>query len=143
MPGQTVTGSVPLEVEITGWHGIPPVNLNWWWSPPSAAGQWPATPQGMTVVERLDGKTRITIPRSAFPKSGLWRLEASVRVSDHQRVADDVSFTLAGTLSPASTTGAKKRAPTKIAPVTVPNKTTTAPRVPALPTPVRPSVAPQ
>lgn len=144
MPGQTVTGSVPLVVEISGWHGIPSVDLNWWWSPPSAAGKWPATPQGMTVVEHLDGKTHITIPRSAFPKSGLWRLEASVRVSDHQRVADEVSFTLAGTLSPASATGTKKMAPTKLAPVSVPNKTPTAPRVPALPTPpTRQSVAPQ
>jgi hypothetical protein len=143
-PGQTFSGNVPLEVEISGWQGVPPVNLAWWWSPPSAAGKWPATPQGMTVVEGLDGKTRITIPRSAFPESGLWRLEASVRVSDHQRVADDVSFTLAGTLSPASATGTKKMAPTKIAPVSVPNKTPTAPRVPALPTPpTRQSVAPQ
>ncbi len=44
MPGQRLTGSVPLVVEISGWHGIPSVDLNWWWSPPSAAGQWPATP---------------------------------------------------------------------------------------------------
>ena len=95
-------------------------------------------------MERLDGKTRITIPRSAFPKAGLWRLEASVRVSDHQRVVDDVSFTVTGTLQPASTTGTKKMAPTKMAPVTVPTKTATAPRVPALPTPsTRQSVAPQ
>ena len=141
MPGQTFSGSVPLEVEITGWQGVPPVDLAWWWSPPTAAGKWPATPQGMTVVERLDGKTRITIPRSAFPKTGLWRLEASVRVSDHQRVVDDVSFTLAGMLSPTNTSGTPKVAPKTIAPVTAPNQTTAAPRAPTRPmTPARPGV---
>ena len=31
-PGQTLTGSVPLEVEITGWQGVPRVDLDWWWS---------------------------------------------------------------------------------------------------------------
>ena len=78
-PGQTFTGSVPLEVEITGWQGIPRVDLDWWWRAPTPAGQWPATPQGMTVVNHLDGKTRILIPASTFPKSGLWRVKASVR----------------------------------------------------------------
>jgi hypothetical protein len=143
MPGQTFSGSVPLEVEITGWQGVPPVNLAWWWSPSTAAGKWPATPQGMAVVDRLDGKTRITIPRSAFPKSGLWRLEASVRVSDHQRVVDDVSFTLAGMLQPTNTSGPPKVAPKTMTPVTTPNQTTTSSRVPARPTPIRPQVEPQ
>ena len=141
LPGQTFSGSVPLEVAITGWQGIPPVKLAWWWSPATAPGQWPATPQGMTVVDRLDGKTRITIPRSAFPKAGLWRLEASVRVSDHQRVVDDVSFRVAGTLQPVNTTGMPKMAPQKVAPGVAPNKATAAPRAPTRPmTPARPGV---
>lgn len=143
MPGQTVAGSVLLEVAVTGWHGTPPVKLDWWWSPPSAPGKWPATPQGMTVVDRLDGKTHITLPRSAFPKAGLWRLEASVQVSDHQRVVDDVSFSLAGMLPPKSASGAQKLLPKKIAPAPVPNQMTTAPRVPRLPAPVRPQVEKQ
>lgn len=139
--GQTVTGSVLLKVAVTGWHGTPPVKLDWWWSAPTASGKWPATPQGMTVVDRLDGKTFITIPRSAFPKAGLWRLEASVQVSDHQRVADDVSFTLAGMLPPKSTGAAQKSLPKKMAPV--PKQMTSAPRVPTLPAPVRPRVEKQ
>lgn len=143
MPGQTVAGSVLLEVAVTGWHGTPPVKLDWWWSPPSAPGKWPATPQGMTVVDRLDGKTHISIPRSAFPKAGLWRLEASVQVSDHQRVVDDVSFTLAGMLPAKSTNGAQQLIPKKMAPAPVPNQMTTAPRVPRLPAPVRPQVEKQ
>ena len=141
LPGQTYSGSVPLEVAITGWQGIPPVKLAWWWSPATAPGQWPATPQGMTVVDRLDGKTRITIPRSAFPKAGLWRLEASVRVSDHQRVVDDVSFRVAATLHPLNTSGKPKMAPQKVAPGVAPNKATAAPRAPTRPmTPARPGV---
>ncbi len=99
-PGQTLTGSVPLEVEITGWQGVPRVDLAWWWSPAASPGQWPATPQGMTVREHLNGQTRIIIPRAAFAKPGLWRLQASVKLSDTRQVIDDVSFTLAGPLQP-------------------------------------------
>jgi hypothetical protein len=119
-PGQTFTGSVPLEVEITGWQGVPRVDLDWWWSAPTPAGQWPATPQGMTVVDHLDGKTRIMIPRSAFPKFGLWRVKASVRVSDTQQVIDDVSFTLSGILKPTSKTGAMKLTPKQTTPRVMP-----------------------
>lgn len=119
-PGQTLTGSVPLEVEITGWQGIPRVALDWWWRAPTPAGQWPATPQGMTVVNHLDGKTHALIPASAFPKSGLWRVKASVRVSDHQQVIDDVSFTLSGMLKPTGTAGAAKLIPKQTAPGAMP-----------------------
>jgi hypothetical protein len=115
-PGQTFTGSVPLEVEITGWQGIPRIDLEWWWRAPTPAGQWPETPQGMTVVNHLDGKTRILIPSSAFPKSGLWRVKASVRMSDHQQVIDDVSFTLSELLKPVGKTGAIQIAPKPLTP---------------------------
>jgi hypothetical protein len=115
-PGQTFTGSVPLEVEITGWQGIPRVDLDWWWRAPTPAGQWPATPQGMTVVNHLDGKTRILIPASTFPKSGLWRVKASVRMSDHQQVIDDVSFTLSELLKPVGKTGAIQIVPKPLTP---------------------------
>lgn len=99
-PGQTLTGSVPLEVKITGWQGVPRVDLAWWWSPTTSPGQWPATPQGMTVREHLNGQTRIIIPRAAFAKPGLWRVKASIKLSDTRQVIDDISFTLAGPLQP-------------------------------------------
>ncbi len=108
-PGQTVAGSVLLEVEVTGWQGIPGVDLSWWWSAPTPAGQWPPPPKSMTVVERLNGKTRIVIPAAAFPSSGLWRVEATVKVSDKLRVADDVSFKLAGNLIPQGKTAIIKQ----------------------------------
>lgn len=132
-PGQTFTGSVPLEVEITGWQGVPRVDLDWWWSAPTPAGQWPATPQGMTVVNHLDGKTRILIPSSAFPKSGLWRVKASVRMSDHQQVIDDVSFTLSGMLKPTGKSGAMKLAPKKTAPNAMPVHPAATQKVQSLP----------
>lgn len=132
-PGQTFTGSVPLEVEITGWQGVPRVDLDWWRSAPTPAGQWPATPQGMTVVDHLDGKTRITIPRSAFPKFGLWRVKASVRVSDTQQVIDDVSFTLSGMLKPTSKTGAMKLTPKQTAPSAMPTHPAAPQKVQPLP----------
>jgi hypothetical protein len=97
---QKVTGSVLLEVKITGWHGTPGVDLSWWWSPAAPDGQWPPTPKSMSVVSSLGGKTRIFIPASAFPKYGRWRVEAAVKISDNLRVSDDVSFDLAGMISP-------------------------------------------
>lgn len=115
-PGQRFAGSVPLEVEITGWQGIPRVNLSWWWSAPVPAGQWPPTPQGMTVVDHLDGKTRLVIPRSAFSKPGLWRVEASVRIAENQWVADDVTFTVSEFLKPAGNPAAVQVAPQPAAP---------------------------
>ena len=99
-PGQTFTGSVPLEVEITGWQGVPRVDLAWWWSPGTPQGQWPATPQGMTVMDHLKGQTRTVIPRAAFSQSGVWRVKAAVKLSDTQQVIDAVAFTLADTLKP-------------------------------------------
>jgi hypothetical protein len=99
-PGQKVTGTVLLEVKITGWRGTPGVDLSWWWSPAVPDGQWPPTPKSMTVVSNLGGKTRMFIPASTFPQSGLWRVEAAVKVSDNLRVSDDVSFKLAGIMSP-------------------------------------------
>jgi hypothetical protein len=119
-PGQTFSGSVPLEVEITGWQGVPRVDLAWWWSAPTPAGQWPATPQGMTVVNYLNGTTRIMIPRSAFPKSGLWRLQTTVKLSDNQQIRDDVSFTLSGILKPTGKTGAMKLTPKQTPPSAMP-----------------------
>ena len=116
MPGQRFAGSVPLEVEITGWQGIPRVNLSWWWSAPVPAGQWPATPQEMTVVTYLDGKTRLVIPRSAFAKPGLWRVEASVRTGDNQKVVKDVTFTVAEFLKPAGKANSVQVAPKPAAP---------------------------
>ncbi|MBC2737865.1 MAG: hypothetical protein HF981_26130 [Desulfobacteraceae bacterium] len=132
-PGQTFTGSVPLEVEITGWQGIPRVDLDWWWSAPTPAGQWPATPQGMTVVNHLDGKTRILIPASTFPKSGLWRVKASVKMSDHQQVIDDVSFTLSGMLKPTSKTGVIKLTPKQTTPSVMPTHPAAPQKVQPLP----------
>jgi hypothetical protein len=132
-PGQTFTGSVPLEVEITGWQGIPRVDLDWWWNAPSPAGQWPATPQGMTVVDHLDGTTRIMIPRSAFPETGQWRVKASVRMSDHQQVIDDVSFTLSGMLKPTGNTGAMKLTPKQTTPSAVPANPAATQKVQPLP----------
>jgi len=136
-PGQTFTGSVPLEVEITGWQGVPRVNLDWWWSAPTSVGQWPATPQGMAVVDHLNGKTRITIPPSAFPKSGLWRVKASVSVSANQQVIDDVSFTLSGILKQTGKAGAMKMPPKQTVPGAMPvhpaptQKTQSLPTTPA------------
>jgi hypothetical protein len=132
-PGQTFTGSVPLEVEITGWQGVPRVDLDWWWSAPTPAGQWPATPQGMTIVNHLNGKTRIIIPSSAFPKSGLWRIKATVTVSDKQHVSDDVSFTLSGLLKQTSKAGATKMAPKQTAPGAMPVHPATTQKAPPLP----------
>jgi hypothetical protein len=132
-PGQTFTGSVPLEVEITGWQGVPRVELDWWWSAPTPAGQWPATPQGMTVVDRLDGTTRIMIPRSAFPKSGLWRVQTTVKLSGNQKISDDVSFTLSGMLKPTSKTGAMKLTPKQTAPGVMPTPPAAPQKVQPLP----------
>jgi hypothetical protein len=132
-PGQTFTGSVPLEVEITGWQGVPRVDLDWWWSAPTPAGQWPAPPQGMTVVDHLDGTTRITIPHSAFPQSGLWRLQTTVKLSDNQQIRDDVSFTLSGMLKPTGKTGAMKLAPKRTVPATMPAKPTAIQKLQPLP----------
>jgi hypothetical protein len=115
-PGQRFAGSVPLEVEITGWQGIPRVNLSWWWSATVPAGQWPATPQEMTVVNHLDGKTRLVIPRSAFSKSGLWRVEASVRTGENQKVVKDVTFTVAEFLKPTGNANPVQVAPKPAAP---------------------------
>jgi len=103
-PGQSIKGSVVLEVKITGWQGTPGVDLSWWWSAPAPAGQWPPTPKSMTVVSSLNGKTRIIIPASAFPKYGRWRVAAAVKVTDNLRVSDDVSFNLAGIMKPAGNT---------------------------------------
>ena len=132
-PGQTFTGSVTLEVEITGWQCVPRVDLDWWWSAPTPAGQWPATPQGMTIVNHLNGKTRIIIPSSAFPKSGLWRIKATVTVSDKQHVSDDVSFTLSGLLKQTSKAGATKMAPKQTAPGAMPVHPATTQKAPPLP----------
>lgn len=132
-PGQTLTGSVPLEVEITGWQGVPRVDLDWWWSASTATGQWPATPQGMTVVNHLNGKTRIIIPPSAFPKSGLWRVKASVNVSDKQRVFDDVSFSLSGFLKQTNKTGAMKMPPKQTVPGPMPVHPAATQKMPPLP----------
>jgi hypothetical protein len=87
----------------------------------------------MTVVNHLDGKTRILIPASAFPKSGLWRVKASVRVSDHQQVIDDVSFTLSGMLKPANQTGAMKLTPKQTAPSVMPTHPAATQKVQPLP----------
>ena len=135
-PGQTFTGSVPLEVEITGWQGVPRVDLDWWWSAPTPTGQWPATPQGMVVVDHLNGKTRIIIPPSAFPKSGLWRVKASVSVSANQQVIDDVCFTLSGILKQMGQPGAMQKTPKQTAhgPMPVhPAPTQKTPPLPATP----------
>jgi len=94
--GQEVAGSVPLAVKITGWQGVPQVRLKWWWVPPAADGQWPSAPQGVMVVDAMNGKTELTIPRSAFPKSGRWRVEASVALSANQSVKADTTFILSG-----------------------------------------------
>ncbi len=132
-PGQTFTGSVPLEVEITGWQGVPRVDLDWWWSAPTPAGQWPATPQGMTVVDHLDGTTRIMISRSAFPKSGLWRVQTTVKLSDNRQIRDDVSFTLSGMLKPTSKTGAIKLTPKQTTPNAMPAHPAATQKVQSLP----------
>ncbi|MCB2168065.1 MAG: hypothetical protein KQI78_10405 [Deltaproteobacteria bacterium] len=132
-PGQTFTGSVPLEVEITGWQGVPRVDLDWWWSAPTPAGQWPATPKGMTVVNHLNGTTRIIIPRSAFPKSGLWRLQTTVKLSDNKQIRDDVSFTLSGMLKPKGKTGAMKLTPKQTAPGVMPTHPAAIQKVQLLP----------
>lgn len=117
-PGQTVTGSVLLEVQITGWQGTPGVDLAWWWSAPTPSGHWPSTPKRMKVVSSLNGKTRIIIPASAFPEIGQWRVEAEIKVSDNLRVSDDVSFKLAGAMHPQNKTAIKKRSPKQILPGT-------------------------
>lgn len=104
-PGQKLAAGVPLEVAVTGWQGTPRVELSWWWSAPAAAGQWPATPQRMTVVDHLEGQTRLVIPRSAFPQPGLWRLEAAVRLTDTRQVIDAVSFSLLDVLHGVHPTG--------------------------------------
>ena len=57
------------------------------------------------MVDHLDGTTRIMIPHSAFPQSGLWRLQTTVKLSDNQQIRDDVSFTLSGMLKPTGKTG--------------------------------------
>lgn len=132
-PGQTFTGSVPLEVEITGWQGVPRIDLDWWWSAPSNAGQWPATPQVMAVVDHLNGKTRIIIPSSAFPKSGLWRVKASVNVSAKQQVVDDVGFTLSGILKQMGQPGAMQITPKQTAPSAMPVHPATTQKTPPLP----------
>jgi hypothetical protein len=87
----------------------------------------------MTVVNHLDGKTRILIPSSAFPKSGLWRVKASVRMSDHQQVIDEVSFTLSGMLKPTGKGGAMKLAPKKTAPNAMPVNPAATQKVQSLP----------
>jgi hypothetical protein len=110
-PGQTVMGSVLLEVQITGWQGTPGVHLSWWWSAPAPAGHWPSTPKRTKVVSSLNGKTRIIIPASAFPEIGQWRVEAEIKVSDNVRVSDDVSFKLAGAMHPHGKTAIKKKHP--------------------------------
>jgi hypothetical protein len=74
----------------------------------------------MTVVNHLNGRTNIIIPRSAFPKSGLWRVKASVALSGKQHVSDDVSFTLTGIQKPASKTGTMKTSPSQNAPSAIP-----------------------
>jgi hypothetical protein len=132
-PGQTFSGSVPLEVAITGWQGVPRVDLDWWWSAPSPAGQWPATPQGMTVVNHLDGQTRILIPSSAFPKSGQWRVQATITYSANQQIRDDVSFTLSGMLKPTGKTGAMKLTPKQTTPSAVPANPAATQKVQPLP----------
>jgi hypothetical protein len=132
-PGQRFAGSVPLEVEITGWQGIPRVNLSWWWSATVPAGQWPATPQEMTVVNHLDGKTRLVIPRSAFSKSGLWRVEASVKTGENQKVVKDVSFTLSGILKTTNQTGALKLTPKQTTPNAMPAHPAATQKVQSLP----------
>lgn len=114
--GQTVKGSVLLEVKITGWQGTPGVDLSWWWSPAAPDGQWPPTPKSMSVVSSLGGKTRIFIPASAFPKYGRWRVEAAVKISNSLRVSDDVSFILAGMISPPGKAVIKKQTPKQMLP---------------------------
>ena len=46
----------------------------------------------MTIVDRLDGKTRIVIPRVKFQKTGTWRVMASIALSDTSQITDDVYF---------------------------------------------------
>jgi hypothetical protein len=116
-PGQKLAAGVPLEIAVTGWQGTPRVELDWWWSAPTAAGQWPATPQRMTVVDHLEGQTRLVIPRSAFPQPGLWRLEASVRLTDTRRVIDAVSFSLLDAFHGVHPSGTMDHPGTPAAPV--------------------------
>jgi hypothetical protein len=123
LPGQKVMGSVLLEVKITGWQGTPGVDLKWWWSAATPAGQWPATPQSMSVVSSLKGKTRIYIPASAFPKYGRWRVEAAVKVSDSLTVSDDVSFNLAGIAKTPAKTVIMKQTPKQTPKQTLPDST--------------------
>ncbi|MBN1142115.1 MAG: hypothetical protein JXB25_10050 [Deltaproteobacteria bacterium] len=122
--GQGILGPVVVEVQLSGWQGIPPVDLSWWWNPPTPAGQWPAAPQRMTVVKSLNGTTRIVIPRSAFPKSGQWRLKAAVKVAANRQMIDDVSFTLAEIASQPGDSGLKKTAPKQLSPSTTVHKPT-------------------
>ena len=138
IPGQKAMGSVLLEVKITGWRGTPGVDLSWWWSPAAPDGQWPPTPKSMTVVNSLNGKTRIFIPASAFPKYGRWRVEASVKVSDKLRVSDDVSFNLAGTISSPGKAMIMKQTQKKTLPGGTATKSGTGKRI--QPRPVGPAV---
>lgn len=95
--GQKIFGNVLVKCNIE-WGAVngvshPPVHLDWWWSPPSAPGAWPATPQQMDVQEQMQGCQKV-IPRKRFTKAGLWRVRASYKISPNITIADDVSFTI-------------------------------------------------
>jgi len=115
-PGQRFTGSVPLEVKITGWNGLPRVQFSWWWSADTSPGQWPATPQGIAVVDSIVGKSRIVIPRSAFPHAGTWRVRAMIPLSDMNRVVDDVYFSVSDKRVQTVKPAIKRAGPMPVAP---------------------------